>query len=271
MIKLRDIQNIRPYRFGGFAQVDRGELANGKQLVVRSLKKEHRMNLTMRRAFVRGIRIRRKLKPHKYIVPSRGGGGGLGPYEILDFINGSTLVDWRTEMRGSHYQHGLNIMIQTAQGIDQIHSCGYLHLDVKPANFIVTMDDMKITTHFTDFDLALPIRKEPYHDKSMRLGTFSYMAPELLTEGLIDIRTDTFAYGVLIYYLFSNHMPYPADNAVESRRLKQDRNFTPKPLHHLCEWVPPAASKLIMDCLIADPNQRTAYMGSVIRDLLKLR
>jgi serine/threonine protein kinase len=174
-------------------------------------------------------------------------------------------------MRGSHYQHGLNIMIQTAEAIDHVHACGYLHLDVKPANFIVTMDDMKIRTHFTDFDLALPIRKDPYHDKSMRLGTFNYMAPELLADGIIDIRTDTFAYGVLIYYLFSNRMPFPAENAVESRRMKQDRNFLPKPLNQLCEWVPEKASKVIMGCLLTDPDERTAYMGAVIRDLRKLR
>jgi len=271
MIKLRDVQNIRPFRSGGFATVDRGELANGKKVVVRSLQKELRFNLTMRRAFVRGIGIRRTLKAHPFIVPSRGSGGGLSPYEILDFVDGDTLVDWRTEMRGTHYQHGINIMLQTAEVLEHVHSCGYLHLDVKPANFIVTMDDMKVTTHFTDFDLALPIRKEPYHDKSMRLGTFSYMAPELLADGLIDIRTDTFAWGVLIYYLFSNCMPYPADNAVASRKVKQDRNFTPKPLHHLCQWVPPEASKVVMDCLISDPGKRTAYMGPVIRDLRKLR
>jgi serine/threonine protein kinase len=271
MIKLHDVQNLRPFRSGGFALVRRGELADGRKVVVRSLQKELRFKFTMRQAFVRGIRIRRLLKPHKYIVGSLGGGGGLNPYEILDFIDGDTLVEWRTEMRGSHYQHGLNLMIQTAEAVEHVHSCGYLHLDIKPANFIISMDDMKITTHCTDFDLALPIREKPYHDKSMRLGTFSYMAPELLADGLIDIRTDTFAWGVLIYYLFSNRMPYPADNASESRRVKQDRNFTPTPLHQLCQWVPPGASELIMQCLHPDPNKRTAYMGAIIRDLCKLR
>ena len=271
MLKLKDVQNLRPYRSGGFANVQLGELANGRKVVVRSLQKQLRFNWTMRSAFVRGIRIRRQLKPHPYIVAARGGGGGFTPHEILDFIDGDTLVEWRTEMRGAHYQHGLNIMIQTAEALDHVHSCGFLHLDVKPANFIVSMDDMKITTHFTDFDLALPIREEPYHDKSMRLGTFSYMAPELLADGLIDIRTDTFAWGVLIYYLFSNRMPYPADNATESRRVKQDRNFTPKPLNHLCEWVPAEASELVMNCLLPDLNKRTAYMGAVIRDLRRLR
>jgi serine/threonine protein kinase len=69
---------------------------------------------------------------------------------------------------------GFRLLRQLAEALDHVHTCGYLHRDVKPENVLIDKDDSVV---LCDFDLAHPRASE--RCKTMQ-GTRSYLAPEIV-------------------------------------------------------------------------------------------
>jgi serine/threonine protein kinase len=272
MAAKNEVLDLRPYRMGGFACLERGQLRDGREVVCRRLQDQFRLNWRIRRSFVNGTNIRQKLPPHPHIIGSLEVGGTMLPYELIDYIEGATLQEWRTLYAEEIPIYGTEILLQLAQAIHHVHKQGYVHLDVKPGNVIVQIVGEGTGVHawLTDFDLALPFNNiKP--DKKLRLGTFNYMAPEHLKDGAITRGSDIFAFGVLAYYFYTGKMPYPGDNAEQSRRKKLDTGFVVRPVQEICPTVHRRASELILQCLDRDPARRLATLDYAARELRKLR
>ena len=143
------------------------------------------------------------------------------------------------------------------------HDKGFIHLDFKPENIMVTLDgDVRLI----DFDLA-----EEKPDKPRKMdkhsGTPAYMAPEQLQKQPLDQRADIFAFGVTAYELLTNKKPFNGDTQEEVVRRHLDPNFQiPSPRQHNPE-IPVALEKTVLKCLERDPDKRYPYMSVLVRDL----
>jgi eukaryotic-like serine/threonine-protein kinase len=143
-----------------------------------------------------------------------------------------------------------------------MHENGYMHLDFKPENVLVTRNG---GVRLVDFDLAQPI-----DDKPLKLaknpGTPAYMAPEQLRGEAITHRVDIFAFGVAAYELLTNQRPFPGETPVEILKRQTDRSafFTPRQLN---PDVPANLEKVILRCIESDPEKRYPFVGVMAREL----
>src|SRR5437660_12097817 len=85
-----------------------------------------------------------------------------------------------------------NILTDMAIALEHVHESGFMHLDFKPENVLLTRN---ARVRLVDFDLAQPKPDKP-RKMSDNPGTPAYMAPEQIRRQPIDHRVDLFAYGV---------------------------------------------------------------------------
>jgi serine/threonine protein kinase len=159
-------------------------------------------------------------------------------------------------------EHAAQILIDSATALSHVHESGYMHLDFKPENILVTRN---AAVRLIDFDMAQPIPETPVKF-SKNPGTPGYMAPEQLKREAIDARVDIFAYGVSAYELLTNQKPFPGDTPGEILAA-QMRSGGPVPMREHNPGLPPALEKVVMRCLEVDPNRRYPFSGIMLRDL----
>ncbi len=192
---------------GGLADLFEALDGQGNQVLMRRFKPQHRFNLSLRRSFLDGIRVRRKLGAHRHIVQYLGEGGSfLQPYEVIEYIPGQDLKSLIFRKHNVVYEAPVAVLKQAAAGMIHAHFRGYLHLDIKPENYLVRFTDHQPEVKLTDFDLALPVDTRKAPDRFG--GSLIYLSPEFLQRKEVSVATDFFAFGVLAYNLFTHQMPF---------------------------------------------------------------
>lgn len=103
------------------------------------------------------------------------------------------------------------IVEQAAEGLYYLHTKNWIHLDIKPDNFLVGSDG---TVKLIDFTIAEKKKtglSKLFHSAKVAKGTRSYMAPEQIRKKVCDERTDVYAFGCVLYELCTGRPPYTGD------------------------------------------------------------
>jgi serine/threonine-protein kinase len=154
-----------------------------------------------------------------------------------------------------------SILIDSAVALEHVHDSGFMHLDFKPENILVTRSG---SIRLVDFDLAQPKPSKPkkmWHNP----GTPAYMAPEQLQRHAIDHRVDIFAFGVMAYELLTYNKPFEGETAEQildnqlKKKLVAPRAVNPD--------IPEGLENIIVKCLEMSPDNRYPYMSVLTRDL----
>src|SRR5208282_123349 len=150
--------------------------------------------------------------------------------------------------------------VQIAHGLAAAHEKGIVHRDLKPENIFVTKDErIKIL----DFGLAKLAQQagsddvtlsSPHTAVGVVMGTAGYMAPEQVRGEAADPRTDIFAFGAVLYEMFSGVRAFHRDTTAETMTavLKDDPPELSDPAH----FVSPALERIVRRCLEKNPEQR---------------
>jgi eukaryotic-like serine/threonine-protein kinase len=230
---------------------------------LRRLHDSLRNHAISRKRFVQGCEILSKIHIHDCVVGYYGHGKIEGSlYLLMEYVEG-----WNLKLLyGSHDQILLdnvgNILIDMATGLEHVHDSGFMHLDFKPENVLVTRNaEVKIA----DFDLAQPIPKTP-KKLANNPGTPGYMAPEQMLREPVDQRADIFAFGVSAYEILTNFKPFPGDTAADIMARHKDRSgFVTLRQHN--PNLPAALEKVILRCLQQDPEKRYPLMSLLLHEL----
>lgn len=243
-------------------------LATDEQGRTLGIKKQHghfRFNLLAWRRFVRGCEVLAHIHNHDYVIGYVSHGKINGErYLAMEYVEGVNLKQLMAQADDALAEHIGNVLIDSALALEHVHESGYMHLDFKPENVLVTRN---YSVRLVDFDLAQPRPDKP--KKASRYpGTPAYMAPELLLRQPFDHRVDIFSYGVMAYELLTFKKPFPGEHAREVLRRQLDRTdfATPRQLN---PDIPFALEKVILRCLETLPDDRYPYMSVVVRDLQK--
>ncbi|GAV63366.1 Pkinase domain-containing protein, partial [Cephalotus follicularis] len=187
---------------GGYAEVYKGQLPDGQLVAIKRLTRGSPEEMTMDYLSELGIIVH---VDHPNIAKMIGYGVEGGMHLVLQLSPHGSLasllygpkekLDW-----GIRYK----IALGTAEGLFYLHEgCQrrIIHKDIKASNILLTED---FEAQISDFGLAkwLP-DKWTHHTVSKVEGTFGYLPPEFFLHGIVDEKTDVYAYGVLLLELIT--------------------------------------------------------------------
>lgn len=173
------------------------------------------------------------------------------PFIAMEFLNGK---DVRSYLRGfpegaPRDREMLRILRQLLGALAHIHGRRIVHRDLKPENILVTGDGR---VKLMDFGVARLFRAPT--SSSGLLGTFAYMAPEQVTTGEADGRSDLYAVGILIFELITGRYPFPVEPPAAA--LHHHVNTPPELIRHLNPKADPMLANLAHRLLEKDPMDR---------------
>lgn len=193
---------------------------------------------------------------------------------VMEYLEGQTLAD-RLEKGALPLDQVLKIATEVAHALEKAHQLGIVHRDLKPANIMLTKAGAKLM----DFGLAKPEMSissqaigpftpstpamtlasltsaaTPLTQKGSIVGTFQYIAPELLQGAEADARSDLFSFGCVLYEMVTGRRAFEGKSqlSVFTAILEKD----PEPINTTQPLVPPMLARVIFACLAKDPADR---------------
>ena len=174
-------------------------------------------------------------------------------YILLEFIRGTVLHTVLSAREPFRPAQRLDLVRQAAEAIAVVHKAGFIHRDICPRNLMLCPDGRLV---LFDFGLTVP-DKPVYHQAGNRIGTPTYMAPEVVRRRPIDKRLDIFSFGVTAYEICALDLPWPRA-AGGKAALRHDSS--PRDIREFWPEIPPALAAAIMACVAAEPENRPPSM-----------
>ncbi len=176
---------------------------------------------------------------------------------IMEYVPGTSLSRRLKHKGPPPLAEGLTVAQAVTDGIAYAHRQGVLHRDLKTENVLFSSEGQ---AKITDFGLACLVRREeePSHESLTKegalFGTFRAMSPEHILGNPVDVRSDIFAVGVLLYETFTGESPFLAgDSMATIARVLQHRQPT---VRDLVPELPPELAALIDHLLEKEPELR---------------
>jgi serine/threonine protein kinase/tetratricopeptide (TPR) repeat protein len=192
-------------------------------------------------------------------------------YLVTEYVEGVTLRTW---MRNTLSLAGcIDIALQIASALEAAHSRGIIHRDIKPENVMVRPDGL---VKVLDFGIAKYAAPGGGSDASASttaagvvVGTTAYMSPEQARGSPVDLRTDVWSLGVVLFEMVAGCLPFPGETPSDRMAAILERD--PESLAARRPDVPKELERIISRALVKDPQQRHTSAAAMAEDLRTLR
>ncbi|MEO6954563.1 MAG: serine/threonine-protein kinase [Polyangia bacterium] len=185
-------------------------------------------------------------------------------YIVTEFIHGTTLRQFTTAHALPYPELAELIVSEIARALEHAHKAGVIHRDIKPENVMIRSDGL---IKLMDFGIAQMVDKERMTQTGQLMGSPAYMAPEHVEGGGIDVRTDVFSVGILLYQLATGQLPFRGRNPHEM--LKRIADCVYAPPDSVNPRVGRRLTKVIARALAKNKADRYGDVGELRRDLLE--
>ena len=195
-------------------------------------------------------------------------GSGPQPYFAMEFIRGDSLLAYAAAHHLNTRQR-LELMVKICDAVHHAHQRGIIHRDLKPGNILV---DESGQPKVLDFGVARVTDSDAYAtrqtDVGQLVGTLAYMSPEqVLADPLeLDLRSDVYALGVLLYELLSGHLPYTIGRQIHeaARAIRED---DPAPLSSIDRMYRGDIETIVAKSLEKEKVRRYASAADLASDI----
>ena len=258
---------------GGMGTVYRGtHVLMDKTVAVKVLRPSLAADEKIVARFSREARAASKiLHPHALSVTDFGEDENGTVFLVMEFLNGVTLKDVIRKDGPMPLPRVVEIMRQVGSALDEAHSQGVVHRDLKSDNIMLLTAMTGDYAKVLDFGIAKIKEPEGGYDPGLTspdlvIGTPQYMSPEQCSQSPdIDARSDIYSLGVILYEMFVGHVPFLGESPT-AIMLKHLQHPVPSVLDERPD-LPPAVDKVIQKAMQKRPENRYASIGELVEDL----
>ena len=171
-------------------------------------------------------------------------------YLVMEFVDGKPI-------KGPlPVEEAVRLAVQVASALEEAHSLGILHRDLKPGNILVTS---RGAVKLVDFGLAKLIGEPNEATRTIEgtvLGTAAYMSPEQAQGKPLDARSDVFSFGAVLYEMLSSQRAFRGGSTLDvMNAVVRDE---PRPIQ-----APQALMEIVKRCLAKQSSERFQCMAEV--------
>ncbi|MDE2571037.1 MAG: Stk1 family PASTA domain-containing Ser/Thr kinase, partial [bacterium] len=171
-------------------------------------------------------------------------------YIVMELVDGTTLAEMVSGDGPIPEAAAIDYAVQICSGLAYAHRRGFLHRDVKPANVLVTKDDV---VKLSDFGIARAVSQQTMGvtQPGMVMGSVYYFSPEQAQGHELTQSSDLYSVGVMLFQMVEGRLPYQGDSpvAVALKHVNQ-------PIPPISAGVSPALAGVIRRLLQKDPKAR---------------
>lgn len=258
---------------GSMGTVYRAEDPEGRIAALKLIRSQVLYDVERRERFLQGI-LPVCLVHHDGICPIIEIGDDNDDFFVVTpYIEGKTLEQY-LEHKPIHWRRALEITCSVAQALTAAHRAGAVHRGLKPSNIwlrkdgTVQVSDCSVA-RFTE--LARRARAKAagarvaFADTLIPLAALAYMSPEQVRGDAVDIRTDVFSLGAVLYEMLTGRHPFDARNSLS--RMSAILDAEPSPLSTRLGSIPKELNEIVRRAMAKDPAARYGSMLEFQADL----
>jgi len=181
----------------------------------------------------------------------------------MEFVEGVTL---RHRLPIQSLAEAITYGVQIGDALYEAHQKGIVHRDIKADNIMI---NAKNQVKVMDFGLAKLKGSLKLTKATSTVGTLAYMAPEQIQGGDVDVRSDIFSYGVVLYEMLTGRLPFRSEH--EAALMYSIINDEPDPIQKHRTDLSPILMNLILRSLEKDPNDRYQSINEMVIELRRLQ
>jgi serine/threonine protein kinase len=208
---------------GGMGEVYLAEdLALLRSVAIKALKKHGERSPEAEIRFLREARAASSINHPNIVTIYEIGENEEYAYIVMEYIEGQSLR--KLINSGSLTTDSIfDISMQICDALAEAHALRIIHRDIKPGNILVTA---RGRVKVLDFGLAKMVEAvnkdidgktaiDSLTASGTVMGTLSYMSPEQLRGEPLDVRTDIFSFGIVLYEMLTGNLPFEGSSSVE--------------------------------------------------------
>jgi serine/threonine-protein kinase len=192
---------------------------------------------------------------------------------VTEFVEGQTLHT-RIQQGAVSVDDAVEIAIQVANALAAAHTAGIAHRDIKPANLMLRPDGL---VKVLDFGVAKYIQSDSRDELETMLqtkpgavvGTVAYMSPEQARGVGVDVRTDLWSLGVILFEMVSAQRPFNGETSLDVMSAVIERN--PPLFAEIGVTVPELFQRIVLKSLQKEPELRYQSANELLTDLKELK
>jgi tetratricopeptide (TPR) repeat protein/predicted Ser/Thr protein kinase len=255
---------------GGMGEVYRGEDTRlGRPVALKFLPPSLKSDPESRARLLNEARAASMLRSPNIAVTYDIGEDAGTDFIVMEYVDGE-LLSTRVAAGPLPVGEVVDVGVQVADALDEAHSRGIIHRDIKSANLMRTSRGL---VKVLDFGLAKFVTRGGARELTqaqmtvagMVIGTVSYMAPEQALGRPVDHRADLFSLGVVLFELLTGRMPFEGTSPTEI--IDRILHEIPPPPSRYVSGVPGALDAIVARALEKDPDFRYQHARDLKGDL----
>lgn len=240
---------------------------NGQRVALKVLHQHLVKNHQISKRFEREARILGRLGD-RHLVPLLDFGDANGQlFMALELVDG-TALDVFMQGDGITLTDSVRILTEICRALEAAHGAGVVHRDLKPGNVILEgarANDRDLTgvrVRVLDFGMAKLVHGSSsvsvtaLTEQNMVFGTPEYMAPEQARGDEVDVRSDIYSAGVLLYELLSGRLPFLGNTPIGIMTAHLTEDPLPPSSQAPHRRIPPALESVVLHAMAKQPDRR---------------